>query len=76
MTTYNISETAKKNLIIFLDELNELLRNHNLNIQFMDGALFSKTSGYIGQLEDNRDQVVISDGLDDSFSSSKIIPKD
>jgi hypothetical protein len=76
VTTYNISETAKKNLIIFLDELNELLRNHNLNIQFMDGALFSKTSGYIGQLEDNRDQVVISDGLDDSFSSSKIIPKD
>lgn len=76
MTTYNLSETAKRNLIAFLNDLNELLRNHDLSIQFMDGALFSETSGYIGQLEDNKDQVVITDGLDDSFSSSKIILKD
>ena len=73
MTTYNLSKTTKKDLSIFLNELNELLRKHNLNIQFMDGALFSRGSGYIGQLEDNRDQIVINDGLEDILSSSKII---
>lgn len=53
----------------FLTRLNELLREANLSIEFNDGALFHDNAGYIGQLEDNRDQIVLTDGQEDIMTS-------
>jgi hypothetical protein len=72
MTAYHLNDTAKKRLIDFLNEFNQLLRAHDLNINFMDGALFSEKAGYLGQLEDNRDRITIDDGQENIMQSSKI----
>ena len=72
MSAYHLTEKSKKSLIEFLNELNKLLRNHNLSIQFMDGAIFSESIGYLGLLEDNKDQIVINDGVEDIFTSDQI----
>ena len=38
----------------FLNELNQLLREHNHYIDFINGALFSLNKGYVGVLEDSQ----------------------
>ena len=38
----------------FLNELNQLLREHNHYIDFTNGSLFSLNEGYLGVLEDSQ----------------------
>lgn len=38
----------------FLNELNQLLREHNHYIDFTNGSLFSFHKGYLGVLEDTQ----------------------
>jgi len=72
MSAYHLNEATKKDLIEFLNQLNQLLRKNKLNISFVDGALFSEIAGYLGQLEDNRDHLAINDGQEDVLQSHKI----
>jgi hypothetical protein len=44
-----------------------------MSIEFSDGALFSNLSGYLGQLEDNADHLILSDGDKDIVTSNKEI---
>tara|TARA_B100001059_G_scaffold52822_2_gene46700 strand:- start:3229 stop:3396 length:168 start_codon:yes stop_codon:yes gene_type:complete len=55
---------------MFINALNTLLREHEVTIEFNDGALYSEAIGYLGQLEDNRDQVVLNDGEEDIMESN------
>ncbi len=72
MNSYNFSTSDKKNILNFINELNLLLRDNNLNIDFTDGALFSNTLGYIGVMEDNRDSIAITDGSEHVFVSETL----
>ena len=38
----------------FLNQLNQLLREHNHYIDFTNGSLFSLNKGYLGVLEDSQ----------------------
>ena len=71
MSAYHLTGKSKKSLINFLNELNLLLRKYEMDINFIDGAIFSNSNGYLGQLEDNKDYVSISDGQEDIFVSEK-----
>ena len=55
---------------MFINALNNLLREHEMTIEFSDGALYSEIMGYLGQLEDNRDQIVLNDGEEDIMESN------
>ncbi|MAH45898.1 hypothetical protein CMI37_08705 [Candidatus Pacearchaeota archaeon] len=68
---YHLSDATKKNIMNFLDSLNLLLREHELTIDFTDGALYSDTSGFVGHLEDNKNYISLNDGEEDLLTSKK-----
>ena len=45
----------------FLNKLNVLLREYNHHVQFTDGTLSSLENGYIGALEDSKNQILLVD---------------
>jgi len=71
LSSYHLSSSQKNSLQMFINALNSLLREHEMTVEFSDGALYSETIGYLGQLEDNKDYVSISDGQEDIFVSEK-----
>lgn len=71
MPSYHLNKTQLDQLTQFMNNLNELLREHKMLIEFNDGALFSETFGYLGQLEDNNDHIVLSDGEEDIIASKR-----
>ena len=70
MSSYHLSSSQKDSLQMFINALNNLLREHEMTIEFNDGALYSEIIGYLGQLEDNRDQIVLNDGEEDIMESN------
>ena len=48
--TDSVSDSTKN----FINQLNQLLRDHNLYNDFCNGALFTLNSGYVGVLEDDQ----------------------
>lgn len=52
---------TKQQVNSFLNELNILLRENNLYINFMDGALFHNQNGFCGIVEDAKTTLVLLD---------------
>mgnify|MGYP001249469165 CR=1 FL=1 len=71
MSSYHLDPKSTAHLTNFIESLNKLLRDYNMTIEFNDGALFSESSGYLGQLEDNYDHVVLGDGEEDIIVSKR-----
>ena len=71
MSSYHLDKNQIIKLQQFIDTLNKLLREIEMSIEFNDGALFSTTFGYIGQLEDNTDHLVLTDGQEDILVSKR-----
>lgn len=70
MSSYSPDQKHTSQIKDFLTKLNKLLREANLSIEFNDGALFHDNAGYVGQLEDNRDEIVLTDGQEDIMTSN------
>jgi len=73
LSSYHLDKERFAKLTHFINSLNKLLREHKMSIEFSDGALFSNLSGYLGQLEDNADHLILSDGDKDIVTSNKEI---
>ena len=71
MSSYHLNKTQLDQLTDFINAFNTLLREHEMLIEFTDGALFSENAGYLGQLEDNNDHLVLSDGEQDIVASKR-----
>ena len=71
MSSYHLDRKQIAHVTDFIESLNKLLRDYNMTIEFSDGALFSELSGYLGQLEDNNDHVVLGDGEEDIIVSTR-----
>ena len=71
MSSYHLDEKQTLKLKKFIDDFNTLLRDSKMSIEFNDGALFSETLGYLGQLEDNDNHLVLSDGEEDILISKR-----
>ena len=71
MSSYHLDRKQTAHVTNFIESLNKLLRDYNMIIEFSDGALFSELSGYLGQLEDNTDHVVLGDGEEDIIVSTR-----
>lgn len=71
MSSYHLDRKQTAHVTDFIESLNKLLRDYNMAIEFSDGALFSELSGYLGQLEDNNDHIVLGDGEEDIIVSTR-----
>lgn len=60
MSSYNYSEEYKKNINNFINQLNLLMRESNVKIDFMDGALYYDQR-YIGILDDQDTTILLED---------------
>jgi hypothetical protein len=71
LSSYHLDRKQTAHVTDFIESLNKLLRDYNMTIEFSDGALFSELSGYLGQLEDNNDHIVLGDGEEDIIVSTR-----
>ena len=71
MSSYHLNREQTAHVTNFIESLNKLLRDYDMTIEFNDGALFSEMLGYLGQLEDNTDHIVLGDGEEDIIASTR-----
>ena len=71
MSSHHLDKKQTAHVTDFIESFNRLLRQYEMTIDFTDGALFSELSGYLGQLEDNNDHIVLGDGEEDIIVSNR-----
>ena len=64
------SASNKTKIINFLNALNEIMRDHDMSINFENlGELRSSTLGYLGYLEDNQNNISLDDNVQEPLTS-------
>ena len=67
---YNVTETSKKKVVGFLDDLRYVLDKHGVKLYTESCEVYLSGIGYVGYLEDNTETVDIIEEEEVLFTSS------
>jgi len=71
----NFESSSKKNVVMFLNDLRDLLNKYDVKLYGDYCEVYMKNQGFLGYLEDNIETVEITDNNETLHSSYKCLSK-